>query len=362
MVEGDARQGGAVTSMLRRAVGDPDLPAGLGGLFAARARLLARTTPLVLLLDDADALEAQERALWIALLRSVEASDPVLVVASESGPAPVEGEAIDVLALTALDLDEVRAFTAGLIPRERGPLVMRLTGGVPAAIVGLLALVSCGDVGDDELEALAARGVISERRLASFARLTVDEQRVLAVIAAEGGAVDRRLAEEIDPGAEVLGRLAQRGWLSAEAAGPRLTRMGEASAILGAIDAGLRASLHLAAADRIQARLPGLAGSRASALAARRVRHLCLAGRLVAAEAATSEHAALAEAHPDAWGDAVRALVSAGASPVAALFAARVHAAAGRPAEALCCSRASCGLDPTRGSVTQSGCKPPPRT
>ncbi|MFS8070394.1 MAG: protein kinase domain-containing protein, partial [Byssovorax sp.] len=63
VVEGDARQGGAVTSMLRRAVGDPDLPAGLGGLFAARARLVARTTPLVLLLDDADALEAQEREL-----------------------------------------------------------------------------------------------------------------------------------------------------------------------------------------------------------------------------------------------------------------------------------------------------------
>ncbi len=143
VVERDARQGGAVTSMLRRAVGDPDLPAGLGGLFAARARLVARTTPLVLLLDDADALEAQERALWIALLRSVEALDPVLVVASESGPAPVESEAVEVLSLAPLDPEEVRSFTADLIAKERGPLVMRLTGGVPAAILGLLALVSC---------------------------------------------------------------------------------------------------------------------------------------------------------------------------------------------------------------------------
>jgi transcriptional regulator with GAF, ATPase, and Fis domain/tetratricopeptide (TPR) repeat protein len=335
VVEGDARQSFAVTSMLRRAVGDPDLPGGLAGLFAARARLAARATPIVLLLDDADALEASERALWIALLRSVEATDPVVVVASESGPAPVLHEAISVLSLAPLDASEVRAFTAGAIAAARGPQVMRLTGGVPAAIQGLLALVSCGDVGDDELDALAARGVISERRLASFARLGADERRLLAVIAAEGGAIDRGLAEALDPGAESQGKLVQRGWLSPGAAGPRLARMGEAQAILDATPADLRAALHAAAADRIQARLPALEGARASAAAARRVRHLVLAERLVDAEAAIDAGAGLAEAHPDAWGDAARALESVGSSLKMRLFAARVHEASGRSAEAL---------------------------
>jgi transcriptional regulator with GAF, ATPase, and Fis domain len=335
VVEGDARQGLAVTSMLRRAVGDLELPGGLAGLFAARARLVARTTPIVLLLDDADALEASERAIWIALLRSVEASDPVVIVASESGAAPVMHEAIESLTLAPLDATEVQAFTAEVIAAARGPQVMRLTGGVPASIQGLLALVSCGDVGDDELEALAARGVISERRLASFERLSADEQRVLAVIAAEGGAIDRGFAEALDPGAATIGRLAQRGWLWPEAAGPRLARMGEARAILEATPADRRAALHVAAADRIHARLPALDGARASAAAARRVRHLVLADHLVAAEAAVDEHASLAEAHPDAWGDAARALVNAGSSFKTRLFAARVHEASGRSAQAL---------------------------
>jgi transcriptional regulator with GAF, ATPase, and Fis domain len=335
VVEGEARRGAAVASMLRRAIALGDGKPGLAGVIEARDRLRSRPSPVVLLLDDADALEGAEREDWIALLRSVEPSDPFLLVASEAGPVPVEAEAVDGVVLSPLGLDDLLAWTAGAIAPSRGPALARLTGGFPASIQALVALVSGGDVGEEELEGLASHGELVGRRLAGLRRLDPGERRALGLVAATGGALGPRDAAALGLDLDTLGRLAQRGWISPDAAGYRLTRMAEAASILRDLDPPLRAELHRIAAAHLAPRLRAQDGAPAGACAARLVRHLCLAGLPEEAWAAAREHRALAAAHPDVFGEAMRALAAAVPGAEAQLFAAEIHEAAGRPAEAL---------------------------
>ncbi|MFT3771248.1 MAG: sigma 54-interacting transcriptional regulator [Minicystis sp.] len=335
LVEGHARGGEAVASMLRRAANGAALPVGVSGVIAAREALVARGAPVVLLLDDADALEEPERALWRALLRSLAPEDPILVIGAEASPPADLPDAALHLPLAPLGPAEVRAWIEGALPIERAPALLRLTGGYPASIEGLLRLVSCGDVGEDELEALAGHGALSARRLHALSLLAPEEEEALGLVAALDGAALADDARALALDERAVGRLVQRGWLALDGAGIRLARMGEAAQVLGALPPARRAALHRVAVMRLRARLARLTGARASATAARLVVHLCLAGEPEAAEAALAEHRALAEMHPDAWGEAARALVEASPRPAAALAAAEIHEAAGRPAEAL---------------------------
>ncbi|APR75108.1 Response regulator of zinc sigma-54-dependent two-component system [Minicystis rosea] len=335
VVEGHARGGEAVASMLRRAAGGAALPAGVSGVIAAREALVARGEPVVLLLDDADAIEEPERALWHALIRSVAPDDPILVLGAEASPPSDPPEGALHLPLAPLGLDEVRAWIEGALPRERAAALWRLTGGYPASIEALLKLVWCGDVGEDELEAIAGQGSLSARRLEALALLGPEEASALGLVAALDGAMDDEDARALAIDGAAVNRLVQRGWLTPDGAGMRLLRMGEAAQVLGALPASRRTELHAIAAERLRARLGSLSGARASAAAARLVAHLCLAGVPDAAEAALHEQRALAEMHPDAWREAARVLSVATDRPAAVLAAAEIHEAAGHPAEAL---------------------------
>ena len=325
VVEGFARRPAAVSSMLSRATEGAALSPGLGAAVEARARLLERGTPVVLVLDDADALAPDQADLFRALARSLEPSDPILLVASSPSLDDLAPGAPE-LALAPLSASAIVEWSQGSLAPARAESALRLTGGFPSQIRALLALVSSGHVAEDELWGLSDAAQLDGRRLGSFERLSPEERRALALLAALEGTT-----HDVAP-PEILARLAALGWVTREGSGLRLARAAEAPSLLVALGPD-RARLHAEVADRLAASIARSGAS--SREASQLVRNLWLGGRDAEAARALEEHQALAVAEPDAWLRAARLTAERAGDHPSLGRAADILVAAGKTGEAL---------------------------
>lgn len=337
VVEGYAGPVAPITSMLRRATGDASITSDLTGLLRARELLAKSPDPMVLIVDDAHLLPDPELEVLIGLIRSIEPSDPYLLLCAGTTAPSISSAAVLAAPLMPLSEVEVAEWTRGSVPPRRLSDVMRLTGGFPASVHALLSFLSAGDLSEQELSHLAGKALLSERQVEGVKALEDEHKRVLGLFAVCDEALDVADLADLGIGREALSHLLHRGWIQAGAAGFRLARSGEAPRILQALDPSLSTSLHAIAARRVQGRLAGLepGSAAASEHAARLVHHLCLAGREDEATRLLLESRALEGAHPAAWPTAAQTLAKARPEPAIVLRAAEIHEAAGMPGQAL---------------------------
>jgi transcriptional regulator with GAF, ATPase, and Fis domain len=154
-VEGFARAApGAVKALLGRALGHDDDGDAL-------AAIEARGAPVVLVVDDADALAGVDRAALAALAGRLRAGGPALLLASESVEEAGESSELaapgaSVLSIGPLSEDAVRAWAADLGVAEAAPAILRLSGGHAADVAEVIARVRAG-------EAACAAGIAARR-------------------------------------------------------------------------------------------------------------------------------------------------------------------------------------------------------
>jgi serine/threonine-protein kinase PknK len=341
VVEGNATDPLAVTSMLRRAAGDPSLPEGLAGVTAALERLRRRdaaaSAGLVILLDDAHDLLEPQRLLLRGLLRAIEPADRFALVCAQRSPPASTSPSVERRALGPLSEADVGSWVKGRLSAARIKDLFQLTGGFPASVQAVMSRVSAGHCTEVELRAAAGVASGSDRRLLGLGALEAPAQAALARIAAIDAPLDAATLELLGVTSGALGDLVRGGWLRLDEAGFVLARAGDGHAILASVSAEERRAAHREAAARLETSSKSFeaSGREASSCVARRVRHLALAGDLDEARRSFASSRALAEAHPDGWLEAARALVAAAPAGSLDLSACEVFVRAGRPEEAI---------------------------
>ncbi|MGK4005837.1 sigma 54-interacting transcriptional regulator [Sorangium sp. So ce1036] len=263
-VEGFARAGSPVASMLGRATGEEALPAGALGALRAHERLArARAEPLVLVLDDADEVSGADREMLEALVRLLGPEDPVLVIAAERVPqagarAPLAvvaaeaGRGAREVPLPPLGREAVQRWMEDIGMGETTEAVLRASGGWPAdLVVAAGRLAESGDVGglDATTPGASARYALRLRGLRGALREAV------ATLAVRGGAVPDEEVGWLGIPVAQLAELAARGVAARAAGGWTLTRAGPVAALLEALGSEAVRGAHARVAAALVARL-----------------------------------------------------------------------------------------------------------
>ncbi|AUX21914.1 uncharacterized protein SOCEGT47_024100 [Sorangium cellulosum] len=263
-VEGFARAGSPVASMLGRATGEEALPAGALGALRAHERLArARAEPLVLVIDDADEVSGADREMLEALVRLLGPEDPVLVIAAERVPqagarAPLAvvaaeaGRGAREVPLPPLGREAVRRWMEDIGMGEATEAVLRASGGWPAdLVVAAGRLAESGDMGglDATTPGASARYALRLRGLRGALREAV------ATLAVRGGAAPDEEVGWLGIPVAQLAELAARGVAARAAGGWTLTRAGPLAALLEALGSEAVRGAHARVAAALVARL-----------------------------------------------------------------------------------------------------------
>jgi transcriptional regulator with GAF, ATPase, and Fis domain/tetratricopeptide (TPR) repeat protein len=337
VLEGSATEPLAVTALLRRAVGRPELAPTLDGVLEAGGSLLGRGDPLVIVLDDAHQLAPDQGALLDALARSIEPAGPVLLATStiETEGASVPG-ALDV-ELQPLGEDDVARWVAPVVSPRSLAAVMAATGGYPARIERLLRDIAAGEVSETDLGAASGDGGdlrdLHSRRLGV---LSPEERRGLAALCLAGGFADWAVLAALSVTPAVEHGLGHAGWTVPDPGGLRLARAGEADTLLESFDEGLRRELTSALAPAIRERIESLPEAAARAeLGARLVRLLARAGDHDQAQREVDRWRDGFELAPREWTSALEAVTAQSRDPGLMLSRARMVRELGDPDVAL---------------------------
>ncbi|WP_437281572.1 sigma 54-interacting transcriptional regulator [Sorangium sp. So ce375] len=338
-VEGFARAGAPVTSMLGRATGEEALPSGALGALRAHERLTrarmdaeARTGagPLLLVLDDADEVSGADREMLEALVRLLGPEDPVLLLAAEriphgGGRAPLAavaaeaGRSVREVALPPLGREAVQRWMDDIGLGDATEVVLRASAGWPADLVVIAGrLAESGDVAglDATTPGASARYALRLRGLGRPLRDAV------ATLAVQGGAVADEELPSLGLPVAHLAELAARGVAARTAGGWTLTRAGPIAALLSALSGEAVRAAHARAAAALPAR------------AEQQVLHLALSGDAAAAERLFLARRAEREADPRPWAVTAEALLEAATSAEARLEIASTLQRGGRAARA----------------------------
>ena len=331
-VEG-RHDGGAIESMLERATGQSELPGGVRGAFTAREALNSAEESLVLVVDDVQRLDEAQREVLHGLLRSIEESDRFMVLCTGHKAPKIASRAVRRWELSTLTGAEVSTWAEG---RLSGPMlteIMRLTGGFPASVHGLLSQLEAGHVTESDLEGLAASISFSAGRTDALAGLSEQERWTLGLLSASGDGIESRLLSELEVASETIGALLAGGWVQRETGAVRLVRACEGPEILDVLGAKLGRQAHLALARAIDHESEERATD--SERRSRRVSHLALAGSLHEAEQELLRSEKLYRRDPGTWLRAVDALMDRTRDPEILLAAAAILEASGRSSRAL---------------------------
>ncbi|MGK3964616.1 sigma 54-interacting transcriptional regulator [Sorangium sp. So ce118] len=334
-VEGFARAGAPVASMLGRATGEEGLPAGALGALRAHERLTrgrsgAGAEPLVLVLDDADEVCGADREMLEALVRLLGPEDPVLLLAAEriphgGGRAPLAavaaeaGQSAREVALPPLGREAVQRWMDDIGLGDATEAVLRASAGWPADLVVTAGRVAeSGDVAglDATTPGASARYALRLRGLRGTLRDAV------ATLAVQGGAVaDEELLSLGLPVAH-LAELAARGVAARAAGGWTLTRAGPIAALLEALGGEAVRAAHARVAGAYPARVE------------QQVLHLALSGDAGAADRLFLARRAERDADPRRWAAAAEALLEAATAAETRLEIASTLQRGGRAARA----------------------------
>ncbi|XXY48096.1 sigma 54-interacting transcriptional regulator [Sorangium sp. So ce269] len=334
-VEGFARAGAPVASMLGRATGEEGLPAGALGALRAHERLTrgrsgAGAEPLVLVLDDADEVCGADREMLEALVRLLGPEDPVLLLAAEriphgGGRAPLAavaaeaGQSAREVALPPLGREAVQRWMDDIGLGDATEAVLRASAGWPADLVVTAGRVAeSGDVAglDATTPGASARYALRLRGLRGTLRDAV------ATLAVQGGAVADEELPSLGLPVAHLAELAARGVAARAAGGWTLTRAGPIAALLEALGGEAVRAAHARVAGAYPARVE------------QQVLHLALSGDAGAAERLFLARRAERDADPRRWAAAAEALLEAATAAETRLEIASTLQRGGRAARA----------------------------
>ncbi|WP_438010023.1 sigma 54-interacting transcriptional regulator [Sorangium sp. So ce321] len=334
-VEGFARAGAPVASMLGRATGEEGLPAGALGALRAHERLTrgrsgAGAEPLVLVLDDADEVCGADREMLEALVRLLGPEDPVLLLAAEriphgGGRAPLAavaaeaGQSAREVALPPLGREAVQRWMDDIGLGDATEAVLRASAGWPADLVVTAGRVAeSGDVAglDATTPGASARYALRLRGLRGTLRDAV------ATLAVQGGAVADEELPSLGLPVAHLAELAARGVAARAAGGWTLTRAGPIAALLEALGGEAVRAAHARVAGAYPARVE------------QQVLHLALSGDAGAAERLFLARRAERDADPRRWAAAAEALLEAATAAETLLEIASTLQRGGRAARA----------------------------
>jgi serine/threonine-protein kinase PknK len=256
--------------MLATALGLSELVSTRRGVLAAAGVLSERAEPLLLVVEDVERLESEDRELLLALVRSLGSRGNLALVVSSR--AALSGEGVKPLECGALGTSAIEAWAAPLLTEKRLRELVRQSGGSPKKIEQYLA-EAAGGVG------LAQREP-GKGGQATLAALSHAERGTLALLYTQAGDV---AAAAFELSWQELHPLLERRLIERDGDELRLLPATAQAIADGALSKAELARAHLRAADWF-----ALAPHDERTLAVRSARviyHLLQAGELGRAEA-----------------------------------------------------------------------------
>jgi serine/threonine-protein kinase PknK len=211
LVESNARQAGAIRDLVGRAAGEAT-PSGRARMLDVATRLAQRDAPIVLCLDDADALTDDDARDLDALLRALPPRGRLGVILA--GAAEIAASALVEHALPPWDDAAIARFLGEAAPASGIARLRERSGGLPREIVRIAG----------ELPAALLTAEAVERRARVDLAATPAETRVLATIAASRGALSEDAATTFGLDRDAIVSLIARGLVEREGPVLRLSR------------------------------------------------------------------------------------------------------------------------------------------
>lgn len=328
-IEVFARDAEPMTKGLSSAADRDGLPGGALLAVAARDEIVARGQGVVIVIDDADRIDGEQRDMLDAFVRLIGPLDPILLVqtlrSDKSQARPAESLR---LVLDPLSDEDVALWVK--------------RAGFESAALGVVALAR-GHAGDVATSIAAlARGVPAvslARHLAeasSPALFPVDLEAhwemPLALIAVARSPIEPRELSRLVGDDDAAASLLASGLVRSTASGLELARPGLSDAIVQRTKPELLMRCHELLAERARDQLiEELSRESRSVISARLTLHLSLAGRAREASDLFQASIALVEAAPRSWLPAAEALLQSASGEAQALALARVLVRAGEP-------------------------------
>jgi serine/threonine-protein kinase PknK len=240
-----AVRGQSLATMLAIALGhDPASFGSTSAVLAAFTRLRAQREPVVLVVDDADALPPADREHLQAVLRTMpEDGNVLLAVGSRGG---VASGAHLTIALRPLDEREVRSWLRSEIPDSALHEIVRATGGYPKEIAALLAQLD-GGAWDSRTLTRAIADAGTSRGPIRLEGLAEDALDLLALVCA----AQTHVASE----GPALAALVRRGLVVHDPNGVRLLRRSDAERIATALGKKALSAAHRTLAKSAESKL-----------------------------------------------------------------------------------------------------------
>ncbi len=360
VIEGLVSGQESISSLLGRIPGLGDLPDGLDGVFAARDRLINGEERSVVVLDDVQDLDGQQRELFDALLRVLEPAVPVLLICAGQVAPTVTSSWVKRLALEPLgELELGRWVFEAQAPVERRnlPHLARVTGGFPAYLEVFLSRLATGELQEDELGRRVHHPgdlLALPANVGAPPRGSREERRALGLVAVLGGELDLDAQDRLGISTAVLARLQGRGLVVAHGSAWSLSRLADAAVLLERFDKDEVVIFHSEAAAFFRERVR-IEGEASSKIKADLTFHLVEAGQVEAAEEILRASEVLVLASPCDWVCAATALCHRQGSVEGQLTAAEINQKAGHPERALSIVEALLKAKP--GAMAEARCE-----
>ncbi len=329
VVEANSANPGAIDALLQHALGD-GRSHGWAAVGALRRALAASTwTSCVLFIDDVHLLRVRQRQLLLAVVRSLEPTDALLLVIT--GPADHDpgGPATCRLDLRPLTPEQMDDWLGSTLPESVRTALRKHSGGFPGALRSLITQLATGAISEVDIKR-GQRGIaLSGHQRARVRGLDPEAQRALGALAVVGRASGAAALAQLGVDEAALTQLASSAIVEQNERGFRLWRWGESEDVLAALDPALVADLHRRMAAWLATRPPEVAPLSDSEQLARRVLHLALGRGEQEARQLLLDSNALWEDVPGAWAEAARAVSSVSADLEVGIAAAALEREAG---------------------------------
>lgn len=254
-LQANPRSARAIPELLAAALGLDHLPSDLGSVLEAWERLRHEPRPpTVLIVDDADQLGEHQLRLLIGLIRSIEPTDPILLVASSERRLDVPTSSAVRLTLAPLSLEQVRNWLRDGFSHAVSERLWSASGGSPGILHQLLSDVTSGTIRIDALDDRDLSVKISHQRRARAASLSRDARRTLALLATVRAKLTDPDLRELAVTATTEPELLVSDLVVRDAVGLRLSRAAEGPELLSVLEPELRSSAHAEIARWLTAR------------------------------------------------------------------------------------------------------------
>ena len=329
-----------VEDMLSRALRSPVAPGDLPIVDAMRD-LSRRDDHVVLVFDDVQRLIPTHRQRLAAVARLLEPTSPILLIVSTTPPCSLEVDALQELPTAPLTPTDLGLWLAPTFGETSIAAFARLTGGYPDALNAVIGLLRAGQRTEEDLARMADGVALDERRAQLLHALPAPQLRAVGLVALLGGQISGRAASELRIRVESLRVLRDAGFLERHAWGWKMTRAGESAPLVHHLPPAEQERLHGELARWLQRddETGDVDDATRSERLANVALHLALANRRNEAESLIRARADEHERAPNAWFDAIVALLDGvdDADPPIDLVldAARLERTSGRARDAL---------------------------